>query len=753
MKQNEKINWLHSLRGIACIIVVAAHIVASVPGIGIYASGCGKIGVWFFMVVSGFFLIYPYLQRARQWNWSVIPEYYERRLNKIYPVFLIALAWGGAIQYYSFRDIVNVLLLRLSGGIGHFWYMIVIIKFYIIAPFFIFVLAFMKKYVFERNYKIFLGIILVVMGFCFSFVYPYTQYSENSTLLRWYVPVFVMGGLLAVIPCKKFESRENSSDIKKNGRYLKKIKWDLMVVFAVGGIVIQTPMMREQILGIKPNNYLQNKYLDIAFLWCLIIFGLQRSEFLKKKLSCVRCFQKIGDCSYEIYLFHYIFLQKFCIVFPENVCLRNVLTIIFTALSSFLVHYGMEWIRGRISARAFTKWIVCIGVLCFFVCWFNDREEINGDLDRLYVPTMITKVNSDYFIVDCWQHRVLYSEVLSKDLRDWKQLTDDSYIGGHTVCSDGKIIVLDNTDNSQLLVYKKENGRYDKVQTIYNVKGRPHYVSYDERYKLFYVIASTDAKVYVYKNEGNYLKFKTINRISQIENSYVRSLSVIDGKIYTVSGPQRIHQFSVDKNGQMKFEMSYVVPDAFAGMNQIVKIEDYYYITVNTDISGSVSNATILRVTDLGDLEKGKYDELYNQFGFEGQPYFITNFDGRYYITEISAERGNGIKSFQVSKNDIRDIHTLFYWDDVTQKSKDIYHDGESRSSGEKELIDLFIFSGQSNMSGKGDAEDAVSAVKGYEFRVISSPDILYGVREKVMEMQTCQSRSITKCWISFFHL
>lgn len=42
----ERVKWLHSLRGVACIIVLIAHIISTDSNIGGYASGCGKIGVW-----------------------------------------------------------------------------------------------------------------------------------------------------------------------------------------------------------------------------------------------------------------------------------------------------------------------------------------------------------------------------------------------------------------------------------------------------------------------------------------------------------------------------------------------------------------------------------------------------------------------------------------------------------------------------------------------------------------------------------
>ena len=55
----KRVGYIDSLRGIACLFVLIARIV-SVSEVGSYVSGCGKIGVWLFMVLSSFLMIYPY---------------------------------------------------------------------------------------------------------------------------------------------------------------------------------------------------------------------------------------------------------------------------------------------------------------------------------------------------------------------------------------------------------------------------------------------------------------------------------------------------------------------------------------------------------------------------------------------------------------------------------------------------------------------------------------------------------------------
>lgn len=58
----------------------------------------------------------------------------------------------------------------------------------------------------------------------------------------------------------------------------------------------------------------------------------------------------------------------------------------------------------------------------------------------LYTPTMIQKVGNDYFIVDCWHHRIIYNDNLRDKISAWKTLTEDIN-GGHTLAYDGELYI------------------------------------------------------------------------------------------------------------------------------------------------------------------------------------------------------------------------------------------------------------------------------------------------------------------------
>lgn len=94
-------------------------------------------------------------------------------------------------------------------------------------------------------------------------------------------------------------------------------------------------------------------------------------------------------------------------------------------------------------------------------------------------------------------------------------------------------------------------------------------------------------------------------------------------------------------------------------MIQLTRIQDYYYITVSTDIAGDQSHATILRTRNLSSLAKGEYEDIYKYFIGGGTPYYITESDNTYYLTEHRLP-GHSLWRFQVEKNEIVNVETVY---------------------------------------------------------------------------------------------
>lgn len=286
--------------------------------------------------------------------------------------------------------------------------------------------------------------------------------------------------------------------------------------------------------------------------------------------------------------------------------------------------------------------------------------------DYLYTPTQIVKALDYYFIQDCWNGRILYSDKLSGNLSDWNTLTDE-FKGGHSLSTDGVVLISDNSNNNQIFVwlYDKENGSFVNSQ-ILEIDNRPHFVLFDEITDLFYVLSSYNGDITRLKvNDGNKVDIlDTIHLSAKID--YARSMSFIDGYLYIPDGFGTIYK--IDYLNDFDIVATYRVDDSIAGMNYLCKINDYYYLTVYTGNNFDKSYPSkFIRSTSIENIAQNNYEDLTGCFGFSGTPYFISEFDGKCFITEI--DEANSICSFELNGSSIYNINYLFKSDTVSSAS------------------------------------------------------------------------------------
>lgn len=275
----------------------------------------------------------------------------------------------------------------------------------------------------------------------------------------------------------------------------------------------------------------------------------------------------------------------------------------------------------------------------------------------LSVPTYITKIDDLYFLVDCYHDQILYHDNLTDPLTEWLVMTDEIN-KGHTIAGDGLVYLADDTENHRILVFEKKDGFFVHTQTFSDIGNRPHYIIYDAPTETFYAWSSMSGEMYLFRHEpdDSRMYLSEIRRIEQLDNVYVRSFTILGDEVYFVSGNSSILRVDPDT-----FELleSYPVPDSMAGMIQLTKIQDYYYITVSTDITGNQDYATIVRTRDLSGLMQGNYEDIYETFIGGGTPYYITAFDNAYYLTEHRLP-GHSVWRFRVQNNELIDVETLY---------------------------------------------------------------------------------------------
>lgn len=275
----------------------------------------------------------------------------------------------------------------------------------------------------------------------------------------------------------------------------------------------------------------------------------------------------------------------------------------------------------------------------------------------LNVPTQITKIGEDYFIVDCYHNQILTSRKLDSPLTEWLVLTDQIHYG-HTIAGDGTVYLADDTENNRILVFEKKDGAFFLTQSFDDIGVRPHFVLYDEADRRFYALSSMTGELYVFSRpgRGSAVALEKILSVPELNQIYVRSFTIEGDDIYFVSGNSNILRTS--KKDLTVLER-FPVPPEIAGMIQLAHIQDYFYITVSTDLYGCQDYATLIRTPDLSRLADGEWEDIYASFLGGGTPYYIGGFDGHFYLTEHRIP-GHGIWQFDVRENELEHIVTLF---------------------------------------------------------------------------------------------
>lgn len=277
----------------------------------------------------------------------------------------------------------------------------------------------------------------------------------------------------------------------------------------------------------------------------------------------------------------------------------------------------------------------------------------------LSVPTQITKIGEDYFIVDCYHNQILTSDSLDKPLEEWYVLTNQIN-RGHTIAGNGTVYLADDTENNRVLVFEKQDTHFVQTQIFENIGNRPHYVEYDNNTDRFYVLSSMTGELYVFYQEESSSQVcleKTLS-IPDMQNVYIRSFTIYEDTIYfPASNGTILHTYL---NDELTFIEKWSLPNELAGLVQVTQIEDYYYITVSTDLSGNAEYATILRTKDLSLPGNYEYEEIYDTFNSIGTPYYISFFDNHYYLTHHCYSPGHGVWQFDVIDNTLENVSPMY---------------------------------------------------------------------------------------------
>lgn len=278
---------------------------------------------------------------------------------------------------------------------------------------------------------------------------------------------------------------------------------------------------------------------------------------------------------------------------------------------------------------------------------------------RLYTPTLFTRLGDTWFLVVCWQHRILFNRELDPDLSSWKTL-DDTLAGPHSIATDGHLFVVDDTGRHSLKVYTRKADEFTLVQTISDLGRRTHRVQYDPEMKAFYVISSNSQDLYKFVRDGDRLTLDKHLPLDFLKGAYTRSFTIQDGHMYFTSGPKAIIKVR-HRDDSFEPVAEYLVPGFLTGMNDLIRASDgWWYVTATPQ--------AFVRTRDLADLAKGEFENLQDELGFQGTPYYLFEHENRLWVPQIT--QYSGLLSFLLKDGQITDRQVLFDFGAPTNEDK-----------------------------------------------------------------------------------
>ncbi|MGB5225205.1 MAG: hypothetical protein WBN45_13840 [Arenicellales bacterium] len=269
--------------------------------------------------------------------------------------------------------------------------------------------------------------------------------------------------------------------------------------------------------------------------------------------------------------------------------------------------------------------------------WAKDYSHLHKRVvhqDRLLLPTNIEKIGDQYFIVDCYNNRVIYSDKIDTPISKWKRLGADIPMSWpHSIASDGRYYLVDDTYQNRLLIFEHKDGRFVFHKAIENISKSPHRVLYDVDTEAFYLLGAWSQTITKLVHRKDDIEVAYTRKMNFLEGKYTRSIHIIDGLMYFISGPNKIIAARY-KDDSYEVVRSSVVPDGFESMNDIVRVGDYFYLTA--------TRKKMLKCKSLDD--HSSCEDVYDSLGIKGNPYYFSYFDDAFYLTEISS--GDGIIKF-----------------------------------------------------------------------------------------------------------
>jgi peptidoglycan/LPS O-acetylase OafA/YrhL len=361
LKLTEYIRGVNGLRAIAATAVLLSHVS---DNWGIFKLGW--VGVDMFFVISGFLITKILIENHKSRNY--FKAFYLNRALRIFPVYFLVVI--PLVVFHLYKNAVpayvpfsylcylqNSFALNYGwlSGLNHTWTLAIEEQFYLFFPVVVFLIP--RKYLM----KTFIAVIAVIFMLRFFFFlnrFP-IYYQSVFTISR--LDGFLLGGLIALIGTEGLKiSKEKWNVIFNILGFASFICLCVMIIYFGNSA---TGFWNKVILGFdnfKANSnaisaFGHTKYTLLALLFASLLgkIAFQTSNFSIYVANLLErpFIRKVGEMSYGIYLYHYVYVSFFRYVFHLNECspfLRLVLIIVIIVATYATAYLSLHYFEKPI---------------------------------------------------------------------------------------------------------------------------------------------------------------------------------------------------------------------------------------------------------------------------------------------------------------------------------------------------------------------------------------------------------------------
>lgn len=366
---------LTSLRFVAAILVVIHHfgMLAPAPVPRVFRPFlAGYLGVNFFFLLSGFILVYTYLDQQGQMRVSRY-EFWVARFARIYPIYLVGLIVGAAPYFWEHHSTISRMVTGLAGVTltqawipsaagqwdGPSWSLSVEAFFYLLFPLIAISMASLRRHQ-----------LYLVFGMCwaaclvFGVIGPRGAYDSSwiwNTVLTYNplvrLPEFVMGAALGRLFMLRMAHKRPS---RASGIFTPE-RLALFAAVSSGAALLWAPRLSDQLVHVG--------LFDPLF--ALLIYSFACSQGRLAAFLSTPLMLLLGEASYGLYILHYPILL---------------------GVHRFLGHIRVAPLNSPVLCAAYVCFCIALSVISFHLVERPARRAIKEALSYRRMQGVLGKL-------------------------------------------------------------------------------------------------------------------------------------------------------------------------------------------------------------------------------------------------------------------------------------------------------------------------------------------------------------------------